>query len=182
MTVCMLDIRVSQYSWVISVTTTSFIACLRYSALDICLYNSLSFIIVDWFSIGMIFGLFPGHSSREILFFFFRKSVATFDLTRSAIFHEDRAAVDVHLQFQLLFEQFYILRSIHSGVRRNEIQTSSATARHGTPNHLARQVYHCGYNIYLVKTLTQWPPNVHMAKYKLLHGAFVFHSARVQWR
>ena len=39
--------------------------------------------------------------------------------------------------------------SIHSSIRRNEIQTSSAVARHGTPNHLAR--LHCGYNIYLVQ-------------------------------
>ena len=39
--------------------------------------------------------------------------------------------------------------SIHSSIRRNEIQTSSAVSRHGTPNHLAR--LHCGYNIYLVQ-------------------------------
>ena len=34
-------------------------------------------------------------------------------------------------------------------------------------------VFHCGYNIFRVKTLTQWPPNVHVARYKVLHGAFV---------
>ena len=38
--------------------------------------------------------------------------------------------------------------------------------------YLARQVFHCGYNIFLVKMLTQWRPNVHVARYKLLHGAF----------
>ena len=41
--------------------------------------------------------------------------------------HEDRAAVDVHMQVQLLFEQFHVLGSIHRGVRWNEIQTSSTT-------------------------------------------------------
>ena len=80
-------------------------------------------------------------------------------MTRSAILHEDRAAVDV--QFQLLFEQFHVL-----GVR-NETQTSS------NPNYLAQWLFHCGYNIFLVKTLIQWPPNVHMVRYKLLKGAFV---------
>ena len=30
---------------------------------------------------------------------------------------------------------------------------------------------HCGYNIFLVKMLTQWPSNVHVARYKLLYGA-----------
>ena len=46
--------------------------------------------------------------------------------------HEDRAAVDVRVQFEPLVEQFHVIGSVHSGVRRNEIQTSSATARHGT--------------------------------------------------
>ena len=69
--------------------------------------------------------------------------------------------------FQLLFEQFHVLGSIHSGVKWNAIQTSSAMARHGTPNRLARQVLHCGYNIFLAKTITQEPRNVHV------HGAFI---------
>ena len=65
----------------------------------------------------------------------------------------------------------YVLGSIHSGVRRNEIQTSNATAQ-DAPNHLARRVFHCGY-IFLVEMLTQWPPNMHVARYRLLYGAFV---------
>ena len=73
----------------------------------------------------------------------------------------------MHVQFQLLFEQFYVLRFFHSGVRR----TSSTTAHHGTLNNFARQVFHCGYNIFLVKILTQWPPNVHVARCKLQHCA-----------
>ena len=59
-------------------------------------------------------------------------------------------------------------QSSHSGFMRIELLTSSATARHANPNHLARRVFHCGYNIFLVKT-----PNVQVARYKLLHGAFV---------
>ena len=83
--------------------------------------------------------------------------------------------MDVHVQFQLLFEEFHVvlLKSIHSGFRRNELQASSAKARHCTRNHLARWVFHYGYNIFLVKTLTQSPPNVHVARYKLLYGAFI---------
>ena len=46
-------------------------------------------------------------------------------------------------------------------------------AQHGTPNHLARQVFHCSYNSFLVKTLTQWSPNVKVARYKLLYVTFV---------
>ena len=86
---------------------------------------------------------------------------------------QDPTAVGVHMQFQLLFEQFLVLGRIHSGVRRNEIQTSSATTRHGTPNHLARREFHCRYNISFVETLNQWLSNEHVARYKLLHGAFI---------
>ena len=47
-------------------------------------------------------------------------------------------------------------------------------ARHDTPNHLDRQVFRSDYDIFIVKTLvTQWSSNVHVARYKLLHGAFV---------
>ena len=77
------------------------------------------------------------------------------------------------MQFQLLFEQFYILGSIHSGVRQNEIQTSSTMTQHGTPKHMAQWAYFCGYIIFLVKMLAQWLSNVHVARYKLLHGAFI---------
>ena len=66
--------------------------------------------------------------------------------------------MDLHVQVQLLIEQFHVLGSIHSGVRRNELHSSSVMTRHGTPTHLARRVFHCGYNIFLVK---------------LLHGAFI---------
>jgi len=40
-----------------------------------------------------------------------------------------------------------------------EIQTSRATTRHGTPNHLVRRVFRCGYNIFHVKMIIQWPSN-----------------------
>ena len=94
-------------------------------------------------------------------------------MRRNAILNEDHAAVYVYVQFRLFYEQFHVLGSNHSDVRWTEIQTSSATARHGNPNHLARRVFHCSYNILLVNTLSQWQPNVHVARYKLLHGAFV---------
>ena len=47
-------------------------------------------------------------------------------MTRSAILHEDRAALNVHVQFLLFFDQFHVLGSSHSGVRRND-------EIHGTP-------------------------------------------------
>ena len=78
-------------------------------------------------------------------------------MTRSAI---------LHVQFQPLFEQFHILGPIHSGFRRIEIQTSSATTTQGTPNYLVRRVFHGVYNTFRVKTLIQRPPNMHMARNK----------------
>ena len=57
-------------------------AYLRFSALDDCLYATLS-LIKHTFSIGLRYGLFPGHSSTYILFFF-RNSVATFDQWQGA--------------------------------------------------------------------------------------------------
>ena len=77
------------------------------------------------------------------------------------------------MPFHFLFEQFHVLGLIHSGVGRNEMHASSGTARHGTPNNLAWWVFHCGYNIFLVKSLTQWSSKVHMERFKLLHGAFI---------
>ena len=78
--------------------------------------------------------------------------MATFD--QCAILHEDHAAVDVHVPFQLLFKQFHVLGSIQSGVRWNEMQTNGAITHNGTPNHMARQVFYFGFNIFLVKMLT----------------------------
>ena len=75
--------------------------------------------------------------------------------------------------FSFSFGQFHVLGSIHNSVRRNEIHAGSTTARHGSPNHLAQRVFHCGYNIFLVKTIIQWLSNVHLARYELLQGAFV---------
>ena len=165
------SVSVTIFQYLVCPPLLSMIAWIRYGMLDT---RDSQYSCVIW--------AVPSHSSTYILFFF-RKWVAGYlwSVSRSAIFHEDRAVVDVHLQFQLLYEQFHILGSIHNGVKRNEIQTSSATANHGTQYHLARWVFHCGYNIFLGKMLTQWPPNVHVAKYKLLHGAF-FHSVRVQWQ
>ena len=67
----------------ISVTHISLIACFRFPALGGCLDATLSFIIVHIFSVGLRSGLFPGHSSTEILFLF-RNSVATFDRCHGA--------------------------------------------------------------------------------------------------
>ena len=61
----MLDTRDSQYSWMISVTQTSLIAYLRFSALGGCLYTTLSFKIVHRFSIGLRPGLFLGISAQR---------------------------------------------------------------------------------------------------------------------
>ena len=141
------------------------VACLKFSALDGCLYATLSFIKVHRFLTGLRSGLFPGNSSTEILLFF-SNSVASFDQWQGT-----PSCMKI-VRFQLLFEQFRVFESNHSGVRWNEIQTSSATARHDTPNHMARRVFHCGYNIFLITTLTQWPLNVHAVRYKLLHDAF----------
>ena len=121
----MLDTRDSQFSWVISVTQTSLIACLRLSAHDGCLYATLSFINLHRFSIGLRSWLLPGHSSTEILFVF---SLRTRWLPFIGNKERHRAVVDVRVQFQLLFDQFHVLGSIHSGARRNEIPISSATA------------------------------------------------------
>jgi len=79
----MLYTRDSQYSWVISMSQTSLIACLSFSMLNDCLYATLSFTIVHRFSTGFLSGLFPGHSDTEILVFF-RKSVSTFDRWQGA--------------------------------------------------------------------------------------------------
>ena len=120
--------------------------------------------VLDWIEIWAV----PMPFQHRDLVFLQELSGYLCSVTRSAILHEYHVAVDVHVQFQLLFEQFHVLgvrqneiqtRSFtylgpFSGVRQNEIQTRSATAHHGTPNHLARRVFHCGYNIFLVKTLT----------------------------
>ena len=122
--------------------------------------------MVDWIEIWAV----PGSLQLRCLLF-----VQEFSgwMRRNAIVNEDHAAVYVYVQFRLLYEQFHVLGSNHSDVRWTEIQTSSATARHGNPNHLARRVFHCSYNILLVNTLSQWQPNLYVARYKLLHGAFV---------
>ena len=118
----MLDTRDLQYFWLISVTQTALIACLRFSALDGCLYAILSFVIVHMFSIGLGSRLFLGNSSTEILFCLQELSGYLWSVTMCAIMHEDHSAMDMHVQFQLLFEQFHILGSIHGDVRWNEIQ------------------------------------------------------------
>ena len=99
-----------------SVTHTSLVACLRFSALDGCLYTTLSFITVHRFSMGCS-RLIPAQRS------YFSSGTL---VTGAA------SCMDVYVQFQLLFEQFHVLGSIHGGVRRSEIQTSRATARHGS--------------------------------------------------
>ena len=149
----MLDTRDSQYTWVISVTQTSLIAGFRLSALVVCMYTTLSFVTVHTVSIGLGCGQFPGHSSGTQ--WLPLKSVTSCMCMCSFGFSLSNSG------------------SIHSSVKRNEIQTSTATARHAIPNHLARWLFHCGYNMLLVKTLTQWPPKVHAARYKLLCDAFV---------
>ena len=90
--------------------------------------------------------------------------------------------------FCFFFQQFHVLGCIRSGVKQNEIHTSSDTAGHGTPNHFVRRVFLffffffflcvcvcvCGYNTSVGKTLAQWLTNVHMARYKLLNGNNTF--------
>ena len=65
------------------VTQTSLIACLRFSALDNCLYATLSFVKVYRFSNGLRSGLFLDHSFT-ISCFFFWNSVAAFDWRQRA--------------------------------------------------------------------------------------------------
>ena len=82
---------------------------------------------------------------------------------------------------------FITVHRIHSDVKCNETQTSNATARHDIPNHLARRVFLLWLQHISCQTLTQRMPNMHVARYKVLHGAFVgkqhfLHSARVQGR
>ena len=62
---------------IISITHTSLVAFLRFSALNVCLYATLSFITVPIFSIRLRSGLFLSHSSTAI-WFIFRNSVAVF--------------------------------------------------------------------------------------------------------
>ena len=90
--------------------------------------------------------------------------------------------MDVHVQFQLTFEYFNVLGSIHSGVRRNGIQTSSAMARHGTPNHLVRRVFHCCYNIFLVKTLMCMWRGTNCCIVHSSENITFFQLVRFQWR
>ena len=105
------------------------------------------------------------------------------------ILHEDCAAVDVHVQFQHLFEQFYVglLGSVHSAVSRNGIQTSSATARHGT------QIIWLGGCFIVARTyfLSKHLPNGYLmciwrgTSCVMVHSSennYFFYSARIQWR
>ena len=68
----------------------------------------------------------PGPFQYRYLVFLQELSGYLWLVTRSAILHDDRATVDVHVQYRLLFEQFHALGSIHGGARRTEIQTISA--------------------------------------------------------
>ena len=79
-------------------------------------------------------------------------------MTRSAILHEDRAAVEVHVHF----EQFHVLGCIHSDVRCNEIQTSSATP---PPNQLNGGRFLVAKTYFLLKRLPTWPANVPRSNY-----------------
>ena len=88
-------------------------------------------------------------------------------MTRNAILLEDRAALGVHVQFQLFFEHSTYV-GLFIVVLGGMEYRPAAPRNDSIPNHLARRVFHCGYNTFLVKT-----PNVHVARYKLLHGAFV---------
>ena len=80
---------------------------------------------------------------------------------------EDRAAVDMHVQFELLFEQSTylgpcIVVSMHSGVRGGVIQYD-----------MAPQIIWLGTHVIVATTyfLSNHPPNDHL-RYELLHGAF----------
>ena len=69
--------------------------------------------------------------------------------------------------FSYSMSNCYVHGSIHSGVMRNEILNSSATARYSIPNRLAWRAFHCGYHICIVRTLTWGTPNVHVVIRKL---------------
>ena len=107
--------------WVISVTQTFLIACLRFSTFDGCLYATVSFVTVHRFSIGLRSGLFPAHSSTDISFFF-RNSMASFDRGQGAPSSMKIVQSWTCMCSFRFFEQFYVLGSIDSDVRQNEIR------------------------------------------------------------
>ena len=97
---------------------------------DGCLYATLSFTRDHGLPIGLSSAV-PGPFQRRNLVFLQELSGCLWWVTRSTILQEHHAAVDDHVQFQLLFEQFDALGSMHGGVRWNKIQTSSGIARGG---------------------------------------------------
>ena len=124
-------------------------------------YATLSFIIVHRFSTGLRSGLFPGYSSTDILFFF-RNSVATFDWWQEAL-----SCTKIVRQWTCMYNFSFMVVLGGMEYRR------AAPRMIGHSNHFAWRLFHCGYKIFLVKTLTVKRRNVHVARYKLLHGAFV---------
>ena len=154
--------------------------CLRFSVLVDCLYATLSFTIVHTFLTRLRSGLFPGHCSTEISIFFMN-SVATFDQWQGV-----PSCMKIVRPWMCLCSFSFSLSDstylgpfivVFGGMKHRP------PAWHGTPNNLAQWMFHCGYNKFLVKMLTQW---LHVVRYKRLHGSFIkknlcIHSARVQW-
>ena len=103
-------------------TQTSLIACLRFSALvsHLILRNSRQ--VLDWFEILAVLESF--HHTYVVFLQTFSDYPSP--LTNSAILHEGRVPVDVHVQIQLLFEQFHVLGTIHIVVRRMKYRPAAS--------------------------------------------------------
>ena len=97
------------------------------SALDSCLYHTVSFI-----KGSQLHSFFSTFLQVILVYIFDRDMKGThwlpFINENSAISHENRASVDVHVQFELHFEHFQYLDPIIlvTGIKRNEIPSSIA--------------------------------------------------------
>ena len=70
-------------------------------------------------------------------------------VTKSVILHENHAAMDVSFNFPASSDPFIV---VLDGKKYRPAAPWHGTACHGTPNHLVRRVFYCGYNISFVKT------------------------------
>ena len=110
--------RDSQYSWVILVTQTSLIACLKFSALVVCYLVLLLFSsqILDWFVIWAV----PGSFQQRHLVFSSGTQWPTLIGDKERHLAWRSCSLGCSCAISVSFGQFHVLGSIHSGVRRNE--------------------------------------------------------------
>ena len=101
-------------------------------------------------------------------------SVYLWSATRGTILPEDRSALDVRVQFQLLFEEFHLFGSIHNNVRRNEIQTSMATLP-------PRSFDSAGVSLVYPTAALCACGEVQIATWSIRQKTTLFHSVIVQW-